>query len=179
MANASRFRRSIPLVVILLFLLLPTGLMASWWHESRSHRGRKYKPLRPTAKITVTVMSEQFHKPIDDASVIFHSTHNNRPDGYMQLPTGQKGNATITVIPIGDTMVLQVIAPDYQTFGQSYKVDKKTMHIRVMLLPPQHQFSDFRPRPTGQVGDGGKGTTEPSQFNQNGSAKSHSSSKKK
>jgi hypothetical protein len=170
MANAFRFRRILPLVVL---LLLPTGLMANWWHGSSHPRGRKYKPPPPTAKITVTVMSEQFHKPVNDAHVIFHSTRDNRPDGFMEMTTDRQGKAVITVIPVGDTLVLQVIGNDYQTFGQVYKIDKRTKSITVMLLPPQAQFSDYRNAPTGQIGDGGKGTTKPQQNNNGSSQKKH------
>ena len=157
MAIALRFRRLVPLIVL---LVLPTTLFATWWHGGRD-RFRKEKPLLPTAKITVTVMSERFHKPINDAHVIFHSTRDNRPDGYMEMTTNRQGKAVITVIPVGDTLVLQVVDNDYQTFGQIYKIDKPARNITVMLLPPQQQFSDYRSKPTGQIGDGGKGTTRP------------------
>ncbi len=173
MAHASRLRRIAPLVVL---LLLPTCLMASWWHESKYSRGRKYKPPPATAKITVTVMSEQFHKPIKDASVVFHSKRNNRPDGYMELKTNPKGKATISVVPIGDTLVLQVIARDYQTFGQVYKIKKARRHITVMLLPPQKQFSDYKSLPRGDIGIGGKGTTEPHHHKKSTSSTSSKSS---
>jgi hypothetical protein len=160
MAKALRSRRIVLLVVM---LALPTALMANWWHGDKHFRGRKYKPPPPTAKITVTVMSEQFHKPVNDAHVIFHSTRDNRPDGYMEMVTNRQGKAVITVIPVGDTLVLQVIGNDYQTFGQVYKVDSKDKNITVMLLPPQGQFSAYRSKPTGQIGAGGKGTTTPQQ----------------
>lgn len=168
MKPAISFRRIVPLVVL---LMLPSTLMATWWHAGRG-RYRKEKAPLPTAKITVTVMSEQFHKPVNDAHVIFHSTRDNRPDGYMEMVTNRTGKAVITVVPVGDTLVLQVIGNDYQTFGQVYKIDKRAKNITVMLLPPQQQFSDYRARPTGQVGAGGKGTTTPQQ-KQNGNSSSH------
>lgn len=161
MANAFRFRRILPLAVLIVLLMLPTGLMANWWHGSHHFRGRKYKAPPPEAKITVLVKSEQFDKPINNASVIFHSTRDNHPDGFMELKTNRQGEATITVIPVGDTMVLQVLADGYQTFGQVYKVDGPKKSITVVLLPPQRQFSDYRNKPTGEVGVGAKGTTEP------------------
>lgn len=167
MANVSRIRRIAPLVVL---LLLPTTVLANWWHDSSHPRGRKYKPPPPLAKITVTVMSEQYHKPVNDAHVIFHSTRDNRPDGYMEMTTNRAGKAVITVIPVGDVLVLQVIGSDYQTFGQVYKINKTTKDITVMLLPPQTQFSNYRNKPTGQVGDGGKGTTKPQQGENSGSS---------
>lgn len=167
MANALRFRRIVPIVLL---LMLPSTLMATWWHESKNHRGRKFKAPPATAKITVTVMSETTHKPVNDAHVIFHSTRDNRPDGYMEMVTNRQGKAVITVVPIGDTLVLQVIGNDYQTFGQIYKIDKPARSITVMLLPPQQQFSDYRSKPTGQIGDGGKGTTQPQQNSDSGAS---------
>lgn len=173
MAHAFRFRRILPLILL---LAMPTALMANWWHESSNHRGRKYKAPPPLATITVTVKSEKYHKPINDASVIFHSTRDKRPDGYMETKTDRHGKAEITVVPIGDTLVLQVLADGYQTFGQVYKVDAAKKHITVMMLPPQKQFSDYRAHPTGQIGDGGQGTTQPQQDKKSNS--SSSSSKK-
>lgn len=155
---------------MVVLLLLPTTVLATWWHESSNHRGRKYKAPPTTAKITVTVMSQALHKPVNDASVIFHSTRDNRPDGFMEMKTNRQGKAIITVVPVGDTLVLQVIGHDYQTFGQVYKIDKQSKSIKVVLLPPQPQFSDYRDRPTGQIGDGGNGTTRPRQPNNPGSA---------
>lgn len=160
MANAFRFRR---IAVLIVLLLLPTALMANWWHGSKHFHGRKAKKAPTLASITVTVKSEQFHKPVNDAHVIFHSTRDNRPDGYMEMTTNRKGNAVITVVPVGDTLVLQVLKDGYDTFGQVYKVDADKKHITVMLQPPQQQFSDYRAKPTGQVGAGGKGTTTPQQ----------------
>lgn len=148
---------------MVLLLAMPTVLMANWWHESSNHRGRKYKAPPALATISVTVKSEKFHKPVNDASVIFHSTRDNHPDGYMEMKTNRQGKAEITVVPIGDTLVLQVLARGYQSFGQVYKVDSSKKHIQVVLLPPRKQFSDYRQKPTGQVGNGGKGTTKPQQ----------------
>lgn len=155
---------------MVVLLLLPTTVLASWWHESSNHRGRKYKAPPTTAKITVTVMSEKFHKPVNDASVIFHSTRDKRPDGFMEMKTNRQGKAVITVVPVGDTLVLQVIGHDYQTFGQVYKIDKRAKSITVDLLPPRPQFSDYHNKPSGQIGDGGNGTTKPRQNSNNGSS---------
>lgn len=173
MANASRFRRIVLLIVL---LALPTALMANWWHGSKHFRGRKYKAPPALATITVTVKSEQFKKPVNDAHVVFHSRRDNRPDGYMEMITNREGNAVITVIPVGDTLILQVLKRGYNTFGQTYKVNAAKKHITVMLQPPQPQFSDYRAKPTGQVGAGGKGTTTPQQEKKQDT--SHSSNKK-
>ena len=92
--------------------------------DDNSHHGRKYKAPPPSAHIEVTVLKADNGKPIRDAHVIFHPIEGDKDKGSMELKTDEDGKIIIDVIPIGDTVRLQVIANGFQTYGQDYKVEK-------------------------------------------------------
>jgi hypothetical protein len=48
------------------------------------------------------------------------------------------------VIPIGDTVTLQVIADGFQTYGQVYKIDKLNMAMEVRMNRPTQQYSTYK-----------------------------------
>ncbi|MGD1108225.1 MAG: hypothetical protein ABR865_14375, partial [Terracidiphilus sp.] len=55
-----------------------------------------------------------------------------------------EGKIVIDVIPVGDTVTLQVIAHGFQTYGQVYKVDKLNMSMEVRLSRPVSQYSVYK-----------------------------------
>ena len=61
----------------------------------------------------------------------------------MELKTDSDGKALIDVIETGSTIRLQVIAPDFQTFGQDYKIDKASMSFVIKLKRPGEQYSIY------------------------------------
>jgi hypothetical protein len=81
-------------------------------------------------------------KPIPNAAVIFHMV-GEEGKGNMELKTNEEGKAVIEVIPIGDSVTLQVIASGFQTFGQDYKIDTDAKEITVRLKRPQGQYSAY------------------------------------
>ena len=128
-------------------LLVPCMLVAQ-----ESGRGRKYVPPPATAKITVTVTKATNGKPVENAAVIFHPIRNGKDEGGLELKTDENGKAKLDVIPIGDTLRLQVIAPGYQTFGNDYPVKADTRDIAVKLRHPAQQYSIYQKHPDEQVG---------------------------
>lgn len=129
-------------------LLMPSLLFASdHW------RKRKFTPPPPVAKITVTVTQAFNGKPIPNAGVVFHPINKKGKDkGGMELKTDENGKATLDLIPIGDRLLLQVIANGFQTFGNVYEIDGKTKEIAIKLRYPAQQYSIYRHNPTGQIG---------------------------
>jgi hypothetical protein len=125
------------LFVVVAGLALIAGSCAS----AQEKRGRKYKAPPPTAKIEVTVLKDVNGKPIENASVIFHTL--NDP-GNMQLKSNEDGKALIDVLPIGETVRLQIIARGYQTYGQDYKIEKGEMAIEVRMKRPGEQYSIYK-----------------------------------
>jgi hypothetical protein len=122
--------------------------------------GRKYKAPPPSAHIEVTVLKDFNGKPVTNAHVIFHPTQGDRDTGSLELKTNEDGKAIIDVIPIGDTVTLQVIADGYQTYGQSYKIDKPEMTMEVRMKRPGGQYTIYKN--TGSNSSGGSSNSSPS-----------------
>ncbi len=86
-------------------------------------------------------------KPVDNASVIVKfvdgrsvakfGAKNNKE---WNLKTNQEGVAKIPAIPQGKILI-QIIARNYQTFGQSYDVREDEKTIDIKLNPPQAQYT--------------------------------------
>lgn len=110
---------------------------------NQDRRGRKYKAPPPTSTIQVTVLREDNGKPIENAAVIFHPVEGDRDKGAMELKSNEDGKATIDVIPIGDTVRLQIIAKGFQTYGKDYQVDKAQMSMEIKLHRPARQYSIY------------------------------------
>jgi hypothetical protein len=100
----------------------------------------------PKTTLTITVKNT-YDKPVDNASVIvkFVQGHNLAKLGKgntleWEMHTNQEGSAKIPPIPCGKILV-QVIAKNYQTFGQTFDIDEPEKTIDVRLNPPQSQYS--------------------------------------
>jgi 5-hydroxyisourate hydrolase-like protein (transthyretin family) len=104
---------------------------------------RKYKTPPPASRIEVTVLKAFNGKPIENAAVIFHPIEGDKDKGVLELKTNEDGKAIIDVIPIGDTVRLQVIANGYQTYGQDYKIDKAEVTMEVKMKRPGAQYSTY------------------------------------
>jgi hypothetical protein len=110
--------------------------------QDAPNRGRKYVPPPPTAHVSVLVVKDVNGKPIENAAVIFHMV-GEEGKGNMELKTNEEGKAAIDVVPLGDTMTLQIIANGFQTFGEDYKIITDTKDIVVRLKRPAQQYSTY------------------------------------
>jgi hypothetical protein len=97
-------------------------------------------------KLTIEVKSKS-GKPVDHASVIvkFVKGHSVAKLGRKirtewELQTNEEGIAKIPPIPQG-TILVQVNAKNYQTFGQNFDVDEDQKTLEITLNPPQPQYS--------------------------------------
>jgi hypothetical protein len=79
-----------------------------------------------------------------------------KDEGNMELKTNEDGKTIIDVLPIGDTVRLQVIAHGFQTYGEDYKVDKADMAIDIRMKRPGEQYSIYKSHDT--TATGGKST---------------------
>lgn len=135
-------------VLVAASLVFPSLLLAQEWG-----RGRKYKPPPPTCNITVTVVKAYNGKPVENAAVIFHPINDKGKDaGGMELKSDENGVAKLNVIPIGDTLRLQIIAPGFQTFGNDYQIKTASREITVKLRRPARQFSIYQKHPDAEIG---------------------------
>ena len=132
--------------------------------QNDNYRGRKYKAPPPAAHIEVTVLKDFNGKPIENAHVIFHPTQGDKDTGSLEVKTNEDGKAIIDVIPIGDTVTLQVIADGYQTYGQSYKIDKSELSMEIRMKRPGAQYTIYKnsganSNPGSGGGSGGQSNT--------------------
>lgn len=100
----------------------------------------------PMTTLTIEVKS-QSGKPVDHAGVVvkFIKGHDLLKLGKgirreWELQTNQEGTVKIPPIPQGQILI-QVIAKNYQTFGQTFDVDQASKTIEIKLNPPQTQYS--------------------------------------
>ena len=112
--------------------------------QDNPRRGRKYKVPPPSSRIEVMVVRDTTGKPIEHAAVIFRPVEGDRDKGVMELKTNFDGKAMIDVIPIGDTVRLQIIAKGFQTYGQEFKIDKESISMEVRMKRPGEQYSIYK-----------------------------------
>jgi 5-hydroxyisourate hydrolase-like protein (transthyretin family) len=96
--------------------------------------------------LTVHVTSAVTGKPIDRASVIvkFKSGMNvnlKKIQTQWETKTNQDGKVTLPSMPQGQVQI-QIIASNYQTFGDIFVTDKPEETIEIKLNPPQPQYSE-------------------------------------
>jgi len=137
--NRGSFHRCLPVFAAGL-LLIPMA-----W--AQTGRGRKYKPPPPTCNVTVTVVRGEDGKPVENAAVVFHPVKDGKDKGNMELRTNEHGQANLNLIPIGDTLLLQVIADGFRTFGEEYPLPDATKTIEVKLQRPVPQYSIYQNHP--------------------------------
>jgi hypothetical protein len=136
-SNFSKLDRVLPFLCLFVAV---SGLLSA---QDTTHRGRKYTPPPPTAKITVTVVKATNGKPVENAAVIFHPIKNGKDEGGLELKTNEEGKVSIDVIPIGDTVRLQILASGFQTYGEDYEITTDTKDITVKMKHPDRQYSIY------------------------------------
>ena len=152
---------------LVLGAVVAVGLAATALAQDNGYRGRKYKAPPPVSRVTVMVLRASNGKPVSDASVIFHPLVHGKDSGNMELKTDSDGKALIDVIETGSTIRLQVIAPNFQTYGQDYKIDKSEMELTIKLVRPARQYSIYGndgqggQQGSGQQGSGQQGQARP------------------
>jgi hypothetical protein len=98
-------------------------------------------------RLTVQVNAADTGKAIDRASVIVKFRHGLNPVKMKKIitnwetKTSQMGSVTIPEIPMGE-ITIQVIAQNYQTFGDVYQLTMPEQTIAIKLNPPQAQYSE-------------------------------------
>jgi uncharacterized GH25 family protein len=107
--------------------------------------------LVPMLAADMTTLTISIHslsgKPVESASVIVKFVKGRSKTKFgkkirteWELRTNQEGMVKIPPIPQG-TILVQVIAKDYQTFGQNFDVDQEEKTLDIKLNPPQPQYS--------------------------------------
>jgi 5-hydroxyisourate hydrolase-like protein (transthyretin family) len=102
--------------------------------------------LAAETKLTVQVNSADTGKPIDRASVVVKFRHGLNVNmkkilTNWETKTNQDGKVTLPTMPQGEITV-QVIAANYQTFGDVYQLTDAQQTISIKLNRPQAQYSE-------------------------------------
>jgi hypothetical protein len=98
-------------------------------------------------RLTVQINSAETGKPIDRASVIVRFRHGLNPVKMNKIitswetKTSQQGSVRIPEMPMGE-ITIQVIAANYQTFGDVFHLTMADQTIAIKLNPPQTQYSE-------------------------------------
>jgi hypothetical protein len=118
-------------LVLVLGLLVPAGSLFA---------------ATPMTKIKVEVQSLS-GKPVDRAAVVVQFVEGRsivklgkKIQTRWEVRTNQEGIAKIPAIPQGKIRI-QVIAKQYQTFGEVFDVDEEEKTLVIKLNPPQPQYS--------------------------------------
>jgi Carboxypeptidase regulatory-like domain len=100
-------------------------------------------------RLTIHVVNTN-DKPVGNASVIVKFKHGLNPIKMSkirtswEMRTSQEGRASVPSLPKGQVLI-QIIAKNYQTFGEMYDVSEDERTIEIKLNPPQSQYSAHDP----------------------------------
>jgi len=124
--------------------------------EHAYHEGMRYLILSlalalPLLSLDLTKLTIQVKtkagKPVDHASVIVKFVQGRSVVKFgkkirtaWEQQTNEEGIAKIPSLPQG-TILVQVIAKNYQTFGQNFEVNEEQKTLEITLNPPQEQYS--------------------------------------
>jgi 5-hydroxyisourate hydrolase-like protein (transthyretin family) len=103
-------------------------------------------PAAEPTKLTVHVVSASNGKPIDRASVIVRfkeglGVNLKKIQTTWETKTNQEGEVMLPSMPQGKILI-QIIAANYQTFGNLFVTDKPEQTIEIKLNAPQQQYSE-------------------------------------
>jgi len=100
----------------------------------------------PMTKLNIQVTTLGGH-PVDRADVVVRFVRGRsvikmgkKLRTTWEMRTNQDGIAKVPEIPQG-TILIQVIAKGYQTFGQTFDVDEAEKTLEIKLNTPQEQYS--------------------------------------
>jgi 5-hydroxyisourate hydrolase-like protein (transthyretin family) len=96
------------------------------------------------SEVKFLVLKEYNGKPVRNASIVLHPVGKNgkQKRSGQQLKTDAEGRTEYPGIPYGKVRI-QVIAPNFQTFGQDYEINRPAMEIVIKLKRPQEQHSIY------------------------------------
>lgn len=101
----------------------------------------------PMTKLRIEVRKASNDKPVERASVIVRFVEGRsklklgkKVITSYQVKTNLEGVVTIPPIPQGKILV-QVIAKNLQTFGQTFEVEEEEKTLEIKLQDPQQQHS--------------------------------------
>ena len=112
-------------------------------HGQKEPHYRKFKPLPPAAKITLTVEKAANGKPLENAAVVFRASKNGKDMGNLEVKTNPDGEAKIDIIEVGSHVTVQVIADGYSTAAVEFDLPTEEKNLVVKMEKPRAQVSTY------------------------------------
>lgn len=134
-----------PAMVGLLFLLaLAIGLPTAAQSHPAKNANKDKKPYTGTTNLTIHLVGEPAGKPVPNASVYLRFKEkkallfllHRKQHVELDLKSDNKGNASFPVLPQGKVLI-QVVVPQWQTFGEYYEVKGRKQTIVIKLHKPK------------------------------------------
>ena len=106
--------------------------------------GKKKKKEDITSTLNFLVVRASNGKPVRNAAVVLHELDykGRQAKGGYELKTDLNGKTSFDGVPYGKLRI-QVLAPEFQTFGQDYDINQPMQDITIKLNPPQKQYSVY------------------------------------
>ncbi len=150
-------RSSLRVAVFFAAIALTFCTLYAGAQDDNPRKPRKIKVPPPSSRIEVSVIRDTDGKPVEHAAVIFHPILGDRDNGVLELKTNEDGKAMVDVIPIGDTVRLQIIAKGFRTYGGDFKVDRPEISMEIRLKRPGGQYSIYGKNGNAAKSDSGSG----------------------
>ena len=143
------------------------GCFALVGAAQQEKHGRGYKPLPPTATVSVVVEKGFNEKPFPNASVVFRAMRDDKITANLETKTDPDGKASLDLLEVGSHVTVQVIARGFATYATDFDLTNAGKELTVKLERPRAQVSHYgddtdRPAPVQPgVQEHQKGTAVP------------------
>jgi len=96
------------------------------------------------SSVNFVVLKDDTGKPIRNAAVVLHLAGKNCQPAHtgFELKTDSDGKTHFDGVPYG-LLLIQVIAPGFQTFGNCFTIGQPDQEISIRLKRPQGQYSIY------------------------------------
>jgi hypothetical protein len=132
-------RRSASTVIAAVALLIVWCAMG----PAKAGTQKEPKPEPKMTRLTVVLTGGDGNKPVPEASVylkyVVPGKHGGGKKFELNLKTNQEGEAHSPEIPQGEVLV-QIVVPDWKTFGQYYQLQEDEQTIQIHLDRPNSKF---------------------------------------
>ena len=136
MTNATNRLKNALIVLSLLVLLLPLAVRGQ---DKHSDAKGKSAAVSETVHLTIVITGGDDKKPVESASVYVKYVTERKLGKDKKIEMNLKSNLSgvchVPEIPRGKILI-QVIAPDWKTFGEYYDLDQAEQTINITLVRP-------------------------------------------
>ena len=109
-----------------------TTLAASLAFTGLTASAQQHALLLDTSEVRVMVR-DTTGLPVRDAKVVMHVMKRGTDQGEMEVRTDQDGKVEQDIIPIGNLVRLEIMAPGYQAYSTDYQVNALVKNLVVRL----------------------------------------------